>query len=355
MSVAALNVVTYFDLLKTLNEKQSQNGGGVVSIHTRHKLLEILDINHVVRAFGFYPILFFKPIPSHRKDPQYHPIKAFWIRHYLTQPQSASTQALYADAHDFLHQNTQDFINLAFLLEPVNTGLLASPRQTSSVMLDYALSHIGQARPLIKTGSTLEHPLEPMLLTDLSHVLVAEILNITIAKVKHLRAHCAPGMTVRRHNGSQMREIERHETNRFALFMGAKLFEHLKHFGLTASHAFAETLARMNGMPALKHNLSEEFHLATNLFYWLFSQGHFKGEAITQSLETELTFPDNFLAYFHARPATRLPAIRKAFTFDLPMWLDAEHRRLLSAINDALKTGSDLMPILHLHQKGAFA
>ena len=28
MSVAALNVVTYFDLLKTLNESQSQNGGG---------------------------------------------------------------------------------------------------------------------------------------------------------------------------------------------------------------------------------------------------------------------------------------------------------------------------------------
>lgn len=150
--------------------------------------------------------------------------------------------------------------------------------------------------------------------------------------------------------------MERNSFDRFALYLAAQYFQFFVELGADPLTAYLDTIEALNHAPSLAINLSENFHLATNLFYWLKAN-----KQIETSYEnpndcktvTLSDFPNNLHLFFNGR-GENLPRIEHISPFAIPSFLDLEHQRFLKALNKAIEHNEDLNACLNQYCEGAF-
>ena len=198
--------------------------------------------------------------------------------------------------------------------------------------------------------------MQRLLQSDLSHNIVAALSGSTTGQINKLRKNFVLNHQFQRNTGIQYRELERNSFNRFALYLAVQYFKFFVELGVTPLTAFLDTIEALNHAPSLSINLSENFHLATNLFYWLKAQNLIEttNYADNGCKEIYLTdFPDNLHSFFNGK-GERLPRIKRISSFAIPSFLDLEHQRFLKALNVAIENNDDLNVPLNQYCEGAF-
>ncbi len=336
---------------------QSGGGGYLFENSISYNKIES-KIDGIVRAIGMYPILFYKLTPELRYYMAEHhcPVKSNWTHFFLEANHIyPHAQGLFCDSHAFLQNHSHDFMKQLFRLEPINQTLLLE-HKPSVLTLAATLTHIGRPEqtPLTKSAGNFDEPYYQLLHSDLPHAIVASILQLTRTRVRQLRAQINHSVKVRRHDGSQIRAMERNTMYRFMLFLAVHLFKHFRHFGLSAIQAFVQANKMIHAMPTLKAHLSEEFHLSTNLFYWLYQEGLFENSPCRSIQDEPLSYPSKLLALFHLDAKSTLPSPKKCAQFAIPQWAAPEDKKLLNAVNIALINNAPLRPILIAYCEDAY-
>ena len=356
MSISSLNLLTTFAMAKDAYYQDHSDshfparGGGNLFVNSINYSTIESKIDAIVRSIGMYPILFFKLSPELRQCVAEHhcPVKSNWTHFFLEANHIyPHAQGLFCDSYAFLQNHSHDFMRQLFRLEPINQTLLLQ-HKAPVLVLAATLTHIGRPEPmpLTKPAGQFDEPYYRLLHSDLPHAIVASILQLTRTRVRQLRSQINHPVKVRRHDGSQIRALERNTMHRFMLFLAVHLFKHFRHFGLSTIQAFVQASKMVRSMPTLKAHLTDEFHLSTNLFYWLYREGHFANSPCRSIQEEELAFPPNLLALFHLNEKSTLPTPKKCAQFTIPQWATPENKKLLHAVNIAVMNDEPLRPIL---------
>lgn len=354
--IYALNLITLANCIREHRHNPAQDvycdlDGATI------KIILQKDFNDLVRNIGINPLMFFKKKPISRT------VKTETTEHIITtwKVVDASshnyTQTLLSATPNKKHEALPLCSN--FQLAVQFPRLLIAGNNDLSQIFAHSLLHVGlhysDAPPSLSPNS-FTVPMQRLLQSDLSHNIVAALSGSTTGQINKLRRNFVLNHQFQRNTGVQYRELERNSFNRFSLYLAAQYFKFFVELGVTPLTAFLDTIEALNHAPSLSINLSENFHLATNLFYWLKAQNLIEttNYANNGCKEVDLTdFPDNLHSFFNGK-GERLPRIKRISSFAIPSFLDLEHQRFLKALNVAIENNDDLNVPLNQYYEGAF-
>lgn len=315
------------------------------------------DFNNLVRNIGINPLMFFKKKPISRT------VKTKATEHIITtwKVVDASshnyTQTLLSATPNKKHEALPLCSNFQLALQ--FPRLLVASSNDLSQIFAHSLLHVGlhySDAPPALSPNTFTVPMQRLLQTDLSHSIVATLAASSTSHINKLRQNFVLNHQFQRNTGIQYRELERNSFNRFALYLAAQYFQFFVELGVDPLTAYLDTIEDLNHAPSLAINLSENFHLATNLFYWLKANNQIKtsyenpNDCKTVTLSD---FPNNLHLFFNGK-GEKLPRIKYISPFAIPSFLDLEHQRFLKAVNKAIEHNEDLNVCLNQYCEGAF-
>lgn len=354
--IYALNLITLANCIREHRHNPAQDVYCDLDGATIKTILQ-KDFNDLVRNIGINPLMFFKKKPISRT------VKTEMTEHIITtwKVVDASshnyTQTLLSATPNKKHQALPLCSNFQLALQ--FPRLLIACNNDLSQIFAHSLLHIGlhysDAPPTLSHNS-FTVPMQRLLQSDLSHNIVATLSGSTTSQINKLRQNFVLNHRFQRNTGVQYRELERNSFNRFSLYLAAQYFKFFVELGVTPLTAFLDTIEALNHAPSLSINLSDDFHLATNLFYWLQAQNLIEttNYADNGCKEIDLTdFPDNLHSFFNGK-GERLPRIKRISSFAIPSFLDLEHQRFLKALNVAIENNDDLNVPLNQYCEGAF-
>lgn len=354
--IYALNLITLANCIREHRYNPAQDVYCDLDGATIKTILQ-KDFNDLVRNIGINPLMFFKKKPISRT------VKTKATEHIITtwKVVDASshnyTQTLLSATPNKKHQALPLCSN--FQLAVQFPRLMIAGNNDLSQIFAHSLLHVGlhysDAPPSLSPNS-FTVPMQRLLQSDLSHNIVATLSGSTTSQINKLRQNFVLNHQFQRNTGVQYRELERNSFNRFALYLAAQYFKFFVELGVTPLTAFLDTIEALNHAPSLSINLSDNFHLATNLFYWLKAQNLIEttNYADNGCKEVDLTdFPDNLHSFFNGK-GERLPRIKRISSFAIPSFLDLEHQRFLKALNVAIENNDDLNVPLNQYCEGAF-
>lgn len=235
---------------------------------------------------------------------------------------------------------------------------MASSNDLSQIFA-HSLLHVGlhysDAPPALSTN-TITVPMQCLLQTDLSHTIVAALAGSSTSHIKKLRQSFVLNHQFQRNTGIQYRELERNNFNRFALYLATQYFQFFVELGVDHLTAYLDTIEALNLALSLAINLSENFHLATNLFYRFKANNQIKNSYENPNdckVVTLSDFPNNLHLFFNGR-GEKLPRIKHISPLAIPSFLDLEHLRFLKAVNNVIEHNEDLNACLNQCCERAF-
>ena len=354
--IYALNLITLANCIREHRHNPAQDVYCDLDGATIKTILQ-KDFNDLVRNIGINPLMFFKKKPISRT------VKTEMTEHIITtwKVVDASshnyTQTLLSATPNKKHEALPLCSNFQLALQ--FPRLLVASSNDLSQIFAHSLLHVGlhySDAPPALSPNTFTVPMQRLLQSDLSHNIVAALSGSTTSQINKLRQNFVLNHQFQRNTGVQYRELERNSFNRFALYLAAQYIKFFVELGVTPLTAFLDTIEALNHAPSLSINLSENFHLATNLFYWLKAQNLIEttNYADNGCKEVDLTdFPDNLHSFFNGK-GERLPRIKRISSFAIPSFLDLEHQRFLKALNVAIENNDDLNIPLNQYCEGAF-
>lgn len=204
--------------------------------------------------------------------------------------------------------------------------------------------------------NNLRIPFDRIIQTNLPHDIISSLTGLPLIKVKQIRAALI-------HNGSYLRKkkvqkqaLDRHSFDRFCLFIAVCYFKLLSVLNYQPIEAYLRTIEILEHAPTIKANMSSECHLSVNLYYWL--RAHNLLPNLTQDEQEKITpeiFPESVHFYFDHQNSQRIPNIKNMGIFPIPHGLDGEHKRFLTAINEAITYRQSLDKVLCRYYSGSFA
>ena len=320
--------------------------------------LEELKIEDVIKRMGLYPIPFFslevaKRSTDHRTSKC---IKSLWqgmyfthhlhdVHHTLTATakvpvsQSLDNQLVLTEAHwDILKAKSRSDISV-FHQIPDSINIVENQLNTP---------------PRDETLNSIEIPIGELLYSKFPHKVVAELTGLTPYWVKNVRKQNISENEFIPNTFVQKRSLERNCIHRFTLFLADRFFNLQLRLGMSPVQAFYKTVNIVSCAPTFIANKSDDFHLVTNLYYWLSLRGQLPAQQFTHPVQAS-HFPDSFLAYFENGSKATLPYIRKMGVFPISPSLDSEHQKLLKAINKAITNGTCLKTVVQNYYRGVYA
>lgn len=354
--IYCLNLITLTNMIREIRNKAEHQAYCDLD-KSFIKVLLRTDFNDLVRNVGLNPLIFFKRKPISRA------IETPSTRHVIT-----SWKIIDASSHDYIQTLLSATPNKKHQALPLCSNfqlavqfprLLIAGNNDLSQIFAHSLLHVGlhysDAPPTLSQNS-FTVPMQRLLQSDLSHNIVATLSGSTTSQINKLRQNFVLNHQFQRNTGVQYRELERNSFNRFALYLAVQYFKFFVELGVTPLTAFLDTIEALNHAPSLSISLSENFHLATNLFYWLKAQNLIEATNYADNgcKEVDLTdFPDNLHSFFNGK-GERLPRIKRISSFAIPSFLDLEHQRFLKALNVAIENNDDLNIPLNQYCEGAF-
>lgn len=354
--IYCLNLITLTNMIREIRNKAEHQAYCDLDKSFIKDLLRT-DFNDLVRNVGLNPLIFFKREPISRA------IETPSTRHVIT-----SWKIIDASSHDYIQTLLSATPNKKHQALPLCTNfqlavqfprLLIAGNNDLSQIFAHSLLHVGlhysDAPPSLSPNS-FTVPMQRLLQSDLSHNIVAALSGSTTGQINKLRKNFVLNHQFQRNTGIQYRELERNSFNRFALYLAAQYFQFFVELGVDPLTAYLDTIEALNHAPSLAINLSENFHLATNLFYWLKANNQIKTSYENPNdckVVTLSDFPNNLHLFFNGK-GEKLPRIKHISPFAIPSFLDLEHQRFLKAINKAIEHNEDLNACLNQYCEGAF-
>lgn len=354
--IYCLNLITLINLIREIRNKAEHLAYCDLDKSFIKDLLRT-DFNDLVRNVGLNPLIFFKRKPISRA------IETPSTRHVIT-----SWKIIDASSHDYIQTLLSATPNKKHQALPLCTNfqltvqfprLLIAGNNDLSQIFAHSLLHVGlhySDAPPALSPNTFTVPMQRLLQSDLSHNIVATLSGSTTSQINKLRHNFVLNHQFQRNTGVQYRELERNSFNRFALYLAAQYFQFFVELGVDPLTAYLDTIEALNHAPSLAINLSENFHLATNLFYWLKANNQIKTSYENPNdckVVTLSDFPNNLHLFFNGK-GEKLPRIKYISPFAIPSFLDLEHQRFLKAVNKAIEHNEDLNVCLNQYCEGAF-
>lgn len=317
-------------------------------------LLDDLEIEHVIKVTGLYPIPFFLPKLKHSSDitEELDAIRNLWRSTHILEtglPLELTSGGI----------TSSDFHKPIYLVNN-HWGILSAKYPDPISEISYSLK-----RKEIIEKSTIYPPPEEqtlpqairerLLKTRLPHAIVATLAGFDTKFVKRHREELYGTDDVYRKTFVQKRVLSRHKFNQFALLIAIHIFEMLVFHRQSPIEAYLNTVEAIEHSPTIQANLSEDCCLSVNLYHWLSTHGFLPSlDPSVHRIATTESFPTNFMNFFDLSSQSPIPYIREMGIFQIPKGLDQEHVRLLEAINRAIQERTSLSFVLHQYYEGAF-
>ncbi len=318
-------------------------------------LLDDVEIEHLIKVTGLYPIPFFLPKLKHGSDrtEELDAIRNLWRSTHILEtglPLELTANGI----------SSSDFHDPICLVDN-HWGILSTKYPDPISEISHALKRKGNIEKSTSyPPPTKEKPLsqsirERLLKTRLPHAIVATLANFDTKFVKRHRDELYGTDNVFRKTFVQKRVLSRHKFNQLALFIAVQIFEMLISQRQSPIEAYLNTVEAIEHSPTIQANLSEDCCLSVNLYHWLTTHGFLPSlDPSIHRIATTESFPTNFMKFFDLSSQSPIPYIREMGIFEIPKGLDQEHVRLLEAINRAIQERTSLSFVLHQYYEGAF-
>ena len=206
--------------------------------------------------------------------------------------------------------------------------------------------------PPIKRNQTIFY--DRLFQTKLPHDCVAALTGLTVYRVKQLRKESVPEVEFFRKTKIQKHLLERYPFDRYFLYVATRFFEFLISLGFNRLEAFLKTVEAFEHSPTVLANHSKDCHPVMNLYHWFNAKALIPYRSETPKSVVASDFPESVHAYFDQDAIPVIPKIKRMGPFLIPHHFDQEHKRLIKAINSAIKHKLCFKTVLNAYIEGAF-
>ena len=189
--------------------------------------------------------------------------------------------------------------------------------------------------------------------TKLPHDSVAALTGLTVYRVKQLRKESVPEVEFLRKTKIQKHLLERYPFDRYFLYVATRFFEFLISLGFNRLDAFLKTVEAFEHSPTVLANHSKDCHPVMNLYHWFNAKGFIPYRSESPKSVIAADFPDSVHVYFDQGSIPVIPKIKRMGPFLIPHHFDQEHKRLIKAINCAIKHRLCFKTVLNAYIEGA--
>ena len=317
--------------------------------------LDKMEMEHIIKMIGLYPLPFFSLKTDRRATitKETSVISSLWRSIYFSNKiyntnHALTLTSLISDPHELYDKLSLSADHWVLL----NRHNVKDVRQV--------FTRIGRSPDNGCNPSGIENnlriPFDRIIQTNLPHDIVSALTGLPLIKVKQIRAALIHNGFFLRKKKVQKQALDRHSFDRFSLFIAVCYFKLLSVLNYQPIEAYLRTIEILEHAPTIKANMSSECHLSVNLYYWL--RAHHLLPTLFQDEQEEITpeiFPESVHSYFDHQNAQRIPNIKNMGIFPIPHGLDIEHKRFLTAINEAITYRQSLDKVLCRYYSGSFA
>ena len=354
-NLSSYNVITFFNYLK-IRELMKEDYKRHCGFYDISADVEEIILENAIKAFGLYPLPFFSLNAGYQNitSEEIAAIKNIWLGDYFANisigEQTGVTLTSKISDPETLHG--------PLCLKDEHWSLLNTDSKNHFIIVDSLFKMIKKDQyssalpPPVKRNQTIFY--DRLFQTKLPHDCVAALTSLTVYRVKQLRKESVPEVEFLRKTKIQKHLLERYPFDRYFLYVATRFFEFLISLGFNRLEAFLKTVEAFEHSPTVLANHSKDCHPVMNLYHWFNAKALIPYRSETPKSVVAADFPDSVHAYFDQDAIPVIPKIKRMGPFLIPHHFDQEHKRLIKAINSAIKHKLCFKTVLNAYIEGAF-
>ena len=355
-NLSSYNVITFFNYLK-IRELMKEDYKRHYGFYDISADAEEVIIENAIKAFGLYPLPFFSLHASEQNIviEETSAIKNIWL--------NAHFQSFILGEHTGVTINSNisdpETLHGPLCLKDQHWSLLNTDSKNHFVIVDSLFKMIKKSHhsgvlppPRLNSNQTIFY--DRLFQTKLPHDCIAALTGLTVYRVKQLRKGSVPEIEFLRKTKIQKHLLERYSFDRYFLYVATRFFELLLNLGLNRLEAFIKTVEAFEHSPTVLANHSKDCHPVMNLYHWFNAKGLIPYRSDNPKSVVASDFPSSLHAYFDDESTPIIPKIKRMGPFLIPHHFDQEHKRLIKAINSAIKHRLCFKTVLNAYIEGAF-